>query len=284
MLYGIPAFYPKFGFAPAFPHVTYTMAVRDAQRVPHGRLRFVKFTDGHLRAVLRMYERNNSGRTGPTRREAKVWAPFRRGRNWGPRIAVRVGLDGRGRAVAYLAHDVQLDATIVEVGYARPQAFGDLVRLAAGVAWASRAEKITFLLPEDEPLMRFCAPYGLNKELRYRPDGGCMVRMINIPAAMRKIAPLLATRAGGSGRLTIRTNLDDVGLSWSPGRLEVGRPRRQGPTVRLPQWALAQLLYGYRDTDSLVQHGNLAGTKEGISALSMLFPPGPHYHYLVDHF
>ena len=63
------------------------------------------------------------------------------------------------------------------------------------------------------------------------------------------------------------------------------RPAKRGDEwVNLPQWALAQLLYGYRDVASLAAEGELRGTKAGLAALAAMFPPGPHFHYRIDTF
>src|SRR5205085_2596225 len=40
MLFGIRGYYPKYGYAPAFPQAVFTVAVRDAERVKHDRKAF----------------------------------------------------------------------------------------------------------------------------------------------------------------------------------------------------------------------------------------------------
>lgn len=308
MLYGIPGFYPKFGYAEAFPNVTHSLAVRDAELARPGKFRFVDFAPTHLDAVLKMYHANNAGRTGVTLRDPKKWAPFRKGVAWGPRPVPKVALDSRGRPAAYYAYDAAQHAepVVLEVGCATPAVFGSLLREAAGVAWARRLERVKFLLPEDHAFVEFCRQFGLLKEALYRRDGGAMVRMINVPSALGKIAPVLAGRLAGerpgsawlrrgkSGSLTIRTNLDDVTLSWRGGKLTVGPASRGsavatpaclvGGSVRLPQWALAQLLYGYRDVETLRVSGAVSGSKDALAILAAMFPQGPHYHYRMDTF
>jgi predicted acetyltransferase len=291
MLYGISGFYPKFGWAEAFPAVTHSILVRDAELARPAKVRFVDFDEGkHLPAVLRMYRRNNAGRTGPTLREEGKWVVFRKGNAWGPRPVARVGLDAGGKCVCYFAHDAapNVDASILEAGYASPAVFGSLLRETAALAWASRVERVNFLMPEDDAFIGFCRQFGMRKEVQYRRDGGAMVRMINIPTALAKVGPVLAARVSGAkaGTLTIRTNLDDVVLSWGRGSGFRVQPRRAGAgdTVRLPQWALAQLLFGYQNVDALVTGGVLTGPKAGLEALSRLFPQGPHFHYRVDCF
>jgi predicted acetyltransferase len=309
MLYGISGFYPKFGWAESFPAITHSILVRDAELALPSKIRFVDFDEAkHLRAVLKMYHANNAGRTGPTLREEGKWHLFRKGNPWGPRPVVKVGLDAAGKPVCYFAYDAapNVDASILEACYASPAAFGSLLRETAALAWNSRVEKVNFQMPEDDAFMGFCRQFGMRKEVHYRRDGGAMVRMINIPSALAKAGPVLAARISSAkaGSLTIRTNLDDVDLSWGrgggfrvqgvTGRRPQTRPiamgrlsgKRKGSsdTVRLPQWALAQLFFGYQSVDALVTSGALAGSKAGLESLARLFPQGPHFHYRVDCF
>jgi len=284
-LYGIPSFYPKFGFAQAFPGVQFTMAVRDAEAAAPAGYRLVKFTPHHLRAVLRMYHANNAGRTGPTRRDPKHWEPFRKGVRYDRDAIPKVALDANGRPVGYVVLDSEhLTATVIEVGFATPAIFPDVLRAAALRAVRQRLERVTLILPEDDAFVEWCKPLGLRKEVTWRPDSGAMVRLVNIPSALRKVASELGSRMRGSGSLTIRTNLDDVGLAWSKGRLRVGPPQTTGPKARLPQWALAQLLYGYRSAEAMAADGTLRATRRALAALGEMFPVRPHFHHLVDHF
>ncbi len=173
---------------------------------------------------------------------------------------------------------------MVETGFATPAVLPDILRVAASRALRQRLERITFILPEDDALIERCKPLGLRKEMTWRPDGGGMARMIHIPSALRKVAGELGSRISGSGSLTIRTNLDDVGLAWSKGRLTVGPPQTTGPKARMPQWALAQLLYGYRSAGAMGADGTLRATRGAVAALAQMFPVRPHFHHLVDHF
>ena len=52
----------------------------------------------------------------------------------------------------------------------------------------------------------------------------------------------------------------------------------------MPQWALAQLLYGYADTSELADRGILTGSAEAVPVMSDMFPAGPHFFYGVDEF
>jgi hypothetical protein len=78
-------------------------------------------------------------------------------------------------------------------------------------------EQIRFVLPEDHCFVRFCENVEAKKELAYRSDGAAMVRLIDIPSALRRLAVDIGSRLSGRGALNPRTNLDCVCLSWNGG-------------------------------------------------------------------
>jgi len=284
MLYGIAGYYPRFGYAEAFPDTQHIMAVRDAERVAHGRYRVVEFTAEYLEQLLAIFAANNAGRTGVTRRETPYWTHFPSGLHWGSQAQVKLLLDTRKRFAGYFVHDAGMENEILEVGYTSSTVFSEMLRVIAAHVWSTRAEEIHFHLPDDHTFIRYCRNFGLSTRQNYRRDGGAMVRLLNCASTLCKLAPLLATRVSGTGQLTIYTNLDSVGLAWSGSRFDIGAPFATGAHVRLPQWCLAQLLYGYLGADSPAFDGIITGTPNGRTLLTQLFPQHTHYHYLVDKF
>lgn len=294
MLFGITGFYPKYGYVPAFCDVTWSLALRDAERLAGGgeEYRFADFdVEKHLPAVLAMYRQNNAGRTGALVRDPATWRPFRIGVSWGLRPLVRVALDARGKPAGYFVYDTEERCRIVEIGYASPAVLPAIIREVAAMAAAQRVEKITFGLPEDHLAMRLCRPLGLEKIVRYRSDGWQMARLINIPSTFEKLSTLLAGRMSSPGRLGIYTNLDSVKLAWRAGRMDV-RPSPASATeksvpaggVYLSQWALTQLVFGYRDVESLALAGAVVGKPAALAALAEMFPQQQPYLPLVDEF
>lgn len=285
MLFGITAFYPKFGYTQAFPNVSFTLAVRDAEVVEPRGYAFMNYKPQYLRSILNMYHRNNAGRTGPILRNPKDWVPFRRGLDWKTKAVCKVALNNSKTPVGYFVYDATpLNPTIIEVGFATSKVFSDMLLAIARIVWKQRLERINFLLPEDDAFMAFCQPLGLQKAIGYRKDGGGMVRMINIPGIFSKIAPLLGSRLRAQGHLNIYTNLESIGLSWTRGKCGICRPQSKHRSVHMPQWALAQLLYGYRSVSSLSASGIVKGSKHSVDVLEDLFPVTPHFFYSVDKF
>lgn len=286
MLYGIPSFYPKYGYAKAFPRTRFTMAVRDAEALDGGPFNFVPFqADAHLSSLLMIYAKANAVRTGTLVRTRGRWQPFRKGLSWSSEAKPEVALDARGRMAGYIVfHGQHLTATVLEAAGATPAVFPALLRRAAQKAWDQRLESIDFRLAEDDALMRYAATFGVRKDVTYGADGDAMVRLINLPAALQALRTELGRRTQGSGTLTVLTNLDSVSVTWRDGQVSVGPPVPTAPTVRLPQWAMAQFLYGYRSVDDARAAGAIRGSARALAAFTVLFPPGPHHLYAVDEF
>ena len=287
MLYGIPSYYPKFGYAKAFPQVRFSLAVRDAEASDGGTcFTIVPFdVDRHLEAILDMYAANHAGRTGVTRRCRETWRPFRKGLAWNSRAIVDVFEDGGGRAAGYLVFDDKhLTANVIEAGFADPSVFPAMLRRAADFAWEQRLENLQLHLPEDDLFANYCRAFGCTTQMSCSRDGGGMVRLINVGAALNAIADELSTRARGSGCVNLETNTDSASLEWTDGHLVVGQSKHQAPTVRMPQWAAAQLVYGYRHVSALSADGAIEGPADVLADLAGLFPVRAHYQLAVDHF
>jgi predicted acetyltransferase len=289
MLFGIPSYYPKYGFAPAFPATSFVLALRDAETAAQPKGRLVDFdARKHLKPVLAMFAAENAGRTGPHLRDPRHWQPFRKGVVWGSKARCKVALSPRGQPLGYIAiQDEHLTASIVEIGSVPGREgaiFPVLLGAAAEHAWAQRLETLRFHLPEDHRFTEYCKPLGIRKEAVYRRDGAAMVRFINVTSTLSKLAPTLGPRLRGRGVLAIRTNLDDVSFRWRDGALTVQQGAAKGDAARLPQWALAQLVYGFRAAASLADHGVLRGPRVAIDQLGELFPVRPHFFHLVDDF
>ncbi len=286
MLYGINSFYHKFGYAQSFPDISFSLAVRDAEMVKGNGYKTVNYNAKYLAAILKMYHRNNLCRTGPARRNQKQWKPFSRGVRWDSKSICKVLLNEKKKPVGYFVYDTTpLEPKIIEVGFSTHKVFADILQGIVQVVWEQRLEQISFLLSEDDEFMAFCQPLGLKKIVEYRQDGGGMVRMINLAQTIKKISPLLNSRIKTRESLNIKTNLESVGISWEGGKCNVHPqplPNCQG--VQMPQWALAQLIYGYRGVSTLLSSGTIKASKHCVDILNELFPTTQHFFYSLDKF
>jgi len=285
LLFGIRAFYPKYGYAPVIPYVRFSLDAEAAGRFSPAGLRTIPFTMKHLSACLRLYRRTNARRTGTIRRDVRTWRPFRRGLRWGGKVVCKVIVDGRDRPVGYFAYTDHPERwQIIEAGFSGPKVFPALLAAAGRLARRRGDDRVKFALSEDSELMAFCKPLGIEKTVHYRPDGGGMARMVNIRSSLTKLGTVLAGRMSRPGRITIRTNMEDVSLAWSSGKMRVGDPRPNWPNVWMPQWALAQMLYGWQDARVFASQRVIKAPAKTIETLTEMMPSGPHHFYWTDVF
>lgn len=143
---------------------------------------------------------------------------------------------------------------------------------------------ITFNLGEDHSLYHALGP-DLEKQI---PPYSWYVRVPNIPAFLRHIAPALERRldnsvlAGHSGTIKINLYRSRFTLVWENGRLiEVGdsytyRQLEEGDAT-FPELTFLQLLFGYRSIDELIHsYSDLyTDNNEARVLLHALFPKRP---------
>jgi predicted acetyltransferase len=218
-LFGIPDYYHKFGYTPAFVSSESSVDTRDAEavsaqhRATVARYRVRDFCPEDAPAVSGLYNALTAQRTGTIVRDPGRWQSLRPRGGWSPRMGTFVLLDG-DRVVGYAAY--RLDPwryAIVELGYADHAVFGGLLAESARRAVEARVEHVVFHMPPDDPFIRYCRRYGCQTKVSYPRCGGGMARIINQRELLELLQPLFAQRlqkagqGAWSGTLVIATDL-----------------------------------------------------------------------------
>ncbi len=287
MLYGIPRFYHKFGYVPAFPDVQYRIDLKQTQSfdLPKS-VRWVSYRKQYQSDLLKLYHQHIKTMIGPTRRDRKTWSPNRKGLGWKDKALCYVALNTEGKIVGYMVRQRETDKVrFLEMVVKHSRYYADFLAKQIQIGKRLQVSHLLYHLPEDDAFMQFCQPLGLEKTVRYRADGDAMVRLLNVRSSLTKIAPLLQERLPSEKRgLNLITNLDDVSLTWADGILVVGTPKSGLANARIPQSALAQMLYGYSSASALEAIGCIKASRKTLSLLETLFPQNPHFHYCADMF
>lgn len=278
-LYGIPSFYTRWGFAPAMPECRVTIKTRDAELAP-SRFTIRPMARHDAPSVGALYAAANATRTGTAVRP-QDWAGFKRGPGWTSRFGAFAAVDDQGIA-GYAMYTLDQGALEVgEVGYRDRSVWSTLLAEVGRIAWDRRLQELVILGPFDDPFFVYCQRYGCALNLAYPRNAHCMARVIDQDALMATLAPLLrrrVTQAGHelAGALLFETDLGQTRLSLGPG----------GPTLRsrLPQWALAQLVLGYRSVEDLLFETATHVDKQAIPLLTAMFPVGYPYTYSADRY
>ena len=155
-------------------------------------------------------------------------------------------------------------------------------RLVAEAGEGRRLASIICLLGTQHPLYEVAAPWLPET----RPPYAWYVRVPDLPAFIRRIAPALERRlaasplAGHSGAARIGFYRDGLDLTFAGGRLVAAEPWR--PTTEeagdcaFPDRQFLQLLFGYRSYADLSHaFADVSADHDARALLQALFPPAP---------
>jgi predicted acetyltransferase len=290
MLFGIPDFYDKFGYAPFMPEHTIRVATRDAER-------FAREAPGHTARpacpddrsfLIDLYSRESRLRPGPLVRSADTWPGFRMGSSYDRAAAAVVLEDADGTPAAYAAFDDQVsEVTAIEANAADPCLFPALLRELAALAVERRCGHIDVLAPPDHPFSRFLTRCGCQMTTTYPRMGGGMMRLIDQDALLAKLETALAARMEQSRfagtRVTLRIETDLGSSELGLGARGAGRERINA-RVALPQQTLMQLMVGYRSAADVVSEPNVESAGKALAVLDALFGGQSPYVWRADRF
>jgi len=278
-LYGIPDFYARWGFAPALPESRAAIKTRDAE-LAAARLPVRPMTPEDATAVAALYAKANATRTGTVVR-SEDWPGFKRGPGWTSRFATFV-VEQDGDVAGYAMYTLDISSCIIgEIGYRDGSVWSTILAEIGRIAWERRLEKLTIMAPPDDPFLTYCQRYGYALELSYARNAHGMARVIDQDALIEELAPLLQRRASEAslawaGTLTFDTDLGQTHLAFGSGKASL--------RVHLPQWALAQLVLGYRGIEDILFESEAHADPGAIPILQTILPKGFAYTYAADRY
>jgi len=276
VLFGIPNFYPRWGFAPALVEGILEVDTAVGLLAP-AKATVRDMQPGDSAAVAEIYARENAQRTGTVARDVATWQGFRQGVNWNDRVSALV-VEDAGRVVGYAAYNSEpWENQVAEVGGSR-MALAALVRCFAERTAKMHREKLVFRVPPDHELVSFCAGLGCKLTLEYPHASTGMARIIDQRGLLDTLAPLLTERLAASGEAW-RGTLEFV-TQLGEDAVDLGGGDRQ--TVRLTQERLTQLVLGYRSARDLALDGQMECAPELLPVLTAIFPQGNPYMWHPD--
>jgi hypothetical protein len=317
MLYGIPGFYSRFGYATAGPeHYIDMPGPFDGAVLPPG-WRVRPFIPTDLPALGRLYDQNTARGVGAAVRSLKSgpWAKLVEPEGKGAEgCRVVEAPDGQVRAYAWRARwhwyvgmieRHEPDAMVIAEAMADGPAAADAI-LSACEAWAAeesetRAEPVNRVilgLPPEGPVAAAAMYEDAHLMRRYQRCGGSMARVVDVERLLEALRPELAERlrAAGSpfsGSLRLRTEIGEATLAITPagitvqgqGHAAVGSADAAAEMMlRLPQTTLARLALGvFPPEDLLARLEEPPGVQER-ELVAILFPLRHPHMYLTDRF
>lgn len=289
MLFGIPDYYVKWGYASTLASYKITMPLRNAERARAG-LNPRPMSGDDLGRVIEIYELSNADRTGPLKRRKGEWPGFRKGSTWGMPAEGVVFEDGSGKVVAYCSMDRwPRVARVTEVGAEDVPLYEHVLRYACDVALRKRATELEIYAPFDHPFAELCRSLGCTVSIDYPYASDGMGRVIDVKHTFESLLPELEDRLRGArvdrlpSGISIETDIGCVSLEISDSGLSLSE-HKSANRVELPQWALMQLILGYRSPRSVLADGSVKHEGRVREALEALFKEGHPYIWHTDRF
>ncbi len=309
MLYGIPDYYPKFGYATAGPdhYLQLTDLSADAPLPSRWQARPVR--PGDLPALRRLYDRNTAGAVGAAVRapDARPWQDMAALAAGERDDACRVVEDPRGSVAAYawrgqgywyvtnLDRD-RPEALILGEVMAEGPAAADAV-LALCRRWGAEdavrrgVKRVVLSLPSDGPVAAAVMRQRAELTRLYAPCGGSMARVLDVRRLLAALLPELADRLRRSsfsfaGCLRFVTDLGAAALRLGPNGAAIvpGERYEEAEELQLPQTDLARLALGAFPPEDILDRLERPLPDEVRHLVTVLFPERHPHMYLPDRF
>lgn len=263
-LFGIPDFYHRFGYTRGWEAPSYRVDLGQLpEEKPDARPRKLRPQNADQRVDI--YNRQFAGLTGTAVRptfDDDVMASRAEAYEW---------LDGEGKVAGWVSHRGE---EIVDHGGDAQQVLRVVAQLARKHHW--HEVRFSHLHHECE-MARLLRGRRCRVEKTYQKSGGPMVKIVNLPAAMGKIAPELTRRlagsamAGFSGELALRCGDAACNLQIAKGKVQVGPAGTSRHSVSGGD-ELAQLVLGTDTPAEVVRAGGLKLTGDAGLLLEALLP------------
>ncbi|MEM2088606.1 MAG: GNAT family N-acetyltransferase [Thermoproteota archaeon] len=289
MLFGIPDYYIRWGYASTLPNCKITMPLRNAEKAKPG-LHARPMVKEDADAILDIYELTNRRRTGPLKRHRGEWFKFRKGSGWGVLADGTVFENESGRIVAYYASDRWPRVMrVTEVGAENISLYEHMLRHMCDTAFQKKAAELEIYVPFDHPFAELCKSLGCTIGIDYPYASDGMGRIINLKPTFEKLVPVFEERLKDScirdlpSKISIKTDIGLIVLELSDSGVSLSETA-SADWVELPQWALMQLILGYRHPKTVLVDPAVKHEGRVEKALEVLFPVGNPHIWHADWF
>lgn len=291
ILFGIPGFYHRFGFANVLPSTSLARIRTAAAETLAATLPVREAAPADADALLAIYNAANSGRTGTLGRKLSAFSQWLADdEDWWQEERRVLVAEENGAPVAYALgdpewlHEGEWNMRPYEIG-ALPgylnAGTASLLRALAGEAVERRAEWLACEMPADSPLLGVLKLIGFTQEIEYAQNQGGMGRIIDLSGLTLALSDAVGERAR------------DLGPDDRVGRVEFACPDERAAIecgagrklhISLPQQNLLQLLMGYHSVAELRMEFPGCVAEGDVATADALFPAGYPYMWRLDHF
>lgn len=283
LLFGIPDYYDRFGYAPFMAFWSITVGLADALRTL-GETRpplvrraveddYAPILDWY-NDLARLRSASMARDTGSFRRFA--WGTYRDGRG-----LAYVARDTPGGAPwAYVVcREESVRFSVIEVACPDPARYPSLLAALVTLAREHGGEDVTLEIPADDPFARYLLACGCVVQTRYPRMSDGMLKILDVPGLMGCLREPLERRLERSVHRAARLELtveDEQGAASVRIGPDTGSPVSVAEPVG-PR-TFSQLVTGYRAA------GDLVGPGRAADVLATIFEARSPYVWQADRF
>lgn len=285
MLFGIPNFYHRFGFATTLAEYAVSIGTAEAAAIPAPTSRMRHGKPGDIRAIQRLHEANDTDTACSIVRSAAHIT-----NQWERWKGARVLTNHAGRVHAYFLFALsEEDVVVQEAGVADEEACAALLRACVRIAGEEHRARLRFRVPPTHPMSRFLHQYKSLHEVRLARDSGGMMAVLNLEETLESLVPewetLLArheardwreeiTLVAGGISCRIRMNRGAIDVCAGSGKNKIG----------LESADMVHLLAGYRYPEDILQREYRVVNKRARTLFELFFPKRAPYVWPQDRF
>lgn len=286
MLFGIPNFYHRFGFATTLAE--YSVALDLASTAPaghNGALRVRPAKPSDLPAIAKMHSLHDGDTVCSLIRSVAHFT--NRWDQW-KNATVLTDQSGKLRA-CFLAETVPNELDIKEVALAAPEVCPSLLHACAECARAQHLARLRFHAPPAHPIARFLLQFRSTHEMRITHNEGGMMAFVNLEEALESMIPEWEHLLDGSAVRNDRIEITFV-VDAKPLRLRAHRgaisiaPASGQNKLSLTAAELMHLVTGYSYVEDLLERKRRILSAAARNFLHTIFPKRTPFVWPLDRF
>jgi predicted acetyltransferase len=286
MLFGIPNFYHRFGFATTLSDYTITMELEDALTASRGIHRAREAKPGDIPVIQKIHNANDTDVScSLIRSSAHVT------NKWDHRCkGMRVLTDDKGKVVGYfIARKTGDHLAVEEVGVADATLCDAVLDACAQRAGEETVGRIQFMVPPRHVFARFLLQFKTTHHMHIVRDSGGMMAFVNLEETLESLIPewesLLAESNLFDRRVEVTLLVDGAHyrLRANRGAMDV-TPYAGINKVSLSAADLMHLVTGYFYVEDILAKRRRMITAEARALLEVTFPKRDPYVWQFDRF
>ena len=284
MLFGIPNFYEKFGYATSLLEHSILVDTAESRSFQNPfKVRAARPTD--IPVLQRIHNACDAETAcSMLRSSAHLKNRWTRFADW------RLLIDDQGKAVAYFYPRIEFGClSVIEIGHNAPGIFGALLGAAGEIALEHSLPQIRFFVPPSHPFTRFMLRFRSIHETRVENNAGGMMAFVDVMEALESMIPEWESQLERSmlrdarTEITLVTDRKNITIRVNRGAIDIAqRPTRH--RITLSPGELMHLVTGYLHLDDLLETKPVLLPAETLALLAAIFPKRSPFVWPYDRF